>query len=67
MYFDSRRCAECGSEVELRARTSPPSRASAPVDEPVGPGHVVGGADDTVDIRVCTNPRCPTHTTEETP
>ncbi|MBE7325211.1 hypothetical protein IEQ44_11150 [Nocardioides sp. Y6] len=65
MYSDSRPCAECGAEVELRARTTPPAPDSG--DHPVGPGHVVGGADDTVDIRVCTNPDCPTHTSETTP
>ena len=64
MYFDSKPCAECGSEVELQARTSPPQRASSSTDDSVGPGHAVGGADDSVDIRVCTNPDCPTHTSD---
>jgi len=59
MYFDTRPCAVCGSEVELRARETPPE---ADDSGPVGPADgVVGDADSTVDQRVCTNPDCPTN------
>jgi hypothetical protein len=59
MYFDTKPCAVCGSEVELRARQSPPQGT---LDGPVGEADgVVGDADSTVDERVCTNPDCPTH------
>ncbi len=59
MYFDSSPCQVCGSDVELRARDSPPV---GDVDEPVGPADgVVGDADSTVDERVCTNVDCPTN------
>jgi len=59
MYFDTKPCAVCGSEVRLRARTSPPeSQAADPVGEPDG---VVGDADSTVDERVCTNSECETN------
>lgn len=58
MYFDTKPCAVCGSDVDLRARTGRPSPER---DEPVGPGDVVGGGDDTVDVRVCTNSDCPSH------
>jgi hypothetical protein len=58
MYFDTKPCAVCGSEVELRARQQPPEEGSGPVGEPDG---VVGDADSTVDERVCTNSRCPTN------
>jgi len=59
MYFDTKPCAVCGSEVELRPRTSPP--VSSP-GEPVGkPDGVVGDADSTVDERVCSNSDCETN------
>lgn len=59
MYFDNKPCAVCGSEVELRARTTPPVGES---DGTVGPADgVVGDADSTVDERVCSNKDCPTH------
>jgi len=59
MYFDTRPCAVCGSEVELRARETPPEAGSSgPVGQADG---VVGDADSTVDQRVCTNPKCPTN------
>ena len=45
MYFDSKPCQVCGSEVDLRPRESPR------VNEP----------DATVDERVCTNSGCPTN------
>lgn len=47
MYFDAKPCRECGSEVELRPRTSN--------------DRVVTEADPTVDKRICTNPECRTH------
>ncbi len=60
MYFDTKPCAVCGSDVQLRARHDPPTPAS---DGPVGPSDgVVGGGDPTVDERVCTNADCPTNT-----
>lgn len=49
MYFDQKPCRECGSEVELRAK-----ERSDIGDPDTGP-------DPTVDVRVCTNPACPTH------
>ena len=59
MYFDSKPCAVCGSEVRLEPHQPPDAAA---VDGPVGPADgVVGTADPTVDDRVCTNPDCPTH------
>jgi hypothetical protein len=59
MYFDTKPCAVCGSEVELHPRESPPQDASGGV---VGEADgVVGDADSTVDERVCTNPSCPTN------
>jgi hypothetical protein len=64
MYFDTKPCAVCGSEVELRPRESPPQEApEGAVGQPDG---VVGDADSTVDERVCTNPSCPTHQGEQT-
>ena len=57
MYFDSKPCAVCGSDVRLEPREDPPS----PEDGPVGPADgVVGGADSTTDRRVCANSECPT-------
>jgi hypothetical protein len=58
MYFDTKPCSVCGSEVELRARESAPEDASGPVGPTDG---VVGDADSTVDERVCTNADCPTN------
>ncbi|MDT9592649.1 hypothetical protein RDV89_06205 [Nocardioides zeae] len=56
MYTDAQPCAACGSAVDLRPHD--PDRADG---GPVGPADgVVGGADPTVDERVCTNPDCPT-------
>ena len=58
MYFDVKPCAVCGSDVELR----PAQPEQADTSSPVGPEDgVVGGADSTVDERVCTNPQCPTN------
>ena len=60
MYFDSKPCTVCGAEIELRARETPVEPPSG--EHPVGPRDgVVGGGDDTVDLRVCTNPECPSH------
>lgn len=61
MYEDTKPCAVCGAEVTLRARRAPEPDLS----EPVGPtGGVVGSGDPTVDERTCTNPECPTHTSD---
>ena len=59
MYFDSKPCDVCGSEVRLRARPTPVDDERHPRVGPVD--GVVGDADSTVDERVCTNPECPTH------
>ena len=59
MYYDSKPCQFCGSEVELRA--AEPADIPPP-DGPVGPSDgYVGGGDPTVDTRICTNPDCPTN------
>ena len=59
MYFDTKPCAVCGADVELRPRETPPRGVPS---DPVGaPDGVVGDADSTVDARVCTNADCPTH------
>lgn len=59
MYFDHKPCDVCGAEVELKPRE--PTAGDRP-DEPVGPEDgVVGKADPTVEVRVCTNRDCPTH------
>jgi hypothetical protein len=59
MYFDTKPCSVCGSEVQLRARGTPrQEETSEPVGEADG---VVGDADSTVDERVCTNDDCPTN------
>lgn len=61
MYFDSKPCAVCGSEIELRARRPSDDSDGAGTSGPVGePDGVVGDADPTVDERVCTNADCPT-------
>jgi hypothetical protein len=59
VYYDSKPCQVCGSQVELRAA----STADIPdADGPVGPRDgYVGGGDPTVDTRICTNPDCPTN------
>ncbi|MFW6773845.1 hypothetical protein ACOACO_06145 [Nocardioides sp. CPCC 205120] len=58
MYGDVEPCAECGAAVRLRPHE--PDRETG--DGPVGPEDgVVGGADPTVDERVCTNDACPTN------
>jgi hypothetical protein len=58
MYFDSKPCSVCGSEVRLEARSAPASSTDAQVGDPDG---YVGDGDSTVDERVCTNPDCPTN------
>jgi hypothetical protein len=57
VYFDTKPCRVCGSDVELRPREGADEEASGPVGAADG---VVGDADSTVDQRVCTNPDCPT-------
>jgi hypothetical protein len=49
VYFDSKPCQVCGSEVRLRAQGE-----STRLREP--------DPDGTVDERVCTNPECATNT-----
>ncbi|MET1059233.1 MAG: hypothetical protein ABWX84_06530 [Nocardioides sp.] len=62
MYFDSKPCTVCGSEVRLTARReSGAADPGGPVGEPDG---IVGDADSTVDVRVCTNAECPTNRTD---
>ena len=57
MYSDYAACAVCGSAVRLQ----PQPGATAETDTPAGPRDgVVGAGDDPVDVRVCTNPDCPT-------
>jgi hypothetical protein len=58
MYFDSRPCDVCGSEVRLAAREAP---VVAPGDQVGNPDGFVGDGDSAVDERVCTNPACPTN------
>lgn len=58
MYYDSKPCEVCGSEVELRAARPEAGEPGSPVGPADG---VVGGGDPTVDERVCLNPRCPTN------
>ena len=58
VYSDEKPCAVCGSEVRLR----PHPGSDGDTTEPVGPADgVVGGADEPVDVRECTNPDCPSH------
>ena len=54
MYFDSKPCQVCGSEVELRPRDVDAEQLE-PADDPVAE------PDATVDDRVCTNPDCETN------
>ena len=64
MYFDTKPCAVCGSEVRLRSRDEPVvPEADGPVGEPDG---VVGDADSTVDERICTTDDCTTNQTGAT-
>lgn len=58
MYDDARPCQVCGSAVRLGPHRPDPDDRSTPVGPRDG---VVGGADPTVDDRVCTNDACPTH------
>jgi hypothetical protein len=59
IYFDTKPCQVCGSEVELRPHEARDDRGD---HAPVGPSDgVVGDADSTVDVRVCTNPDCASH------
>ena len=64
MDFDTDPCRVCGADVELRPRSAPTPEG----DGPFGPAEgYVGGADETPDERVCTNPDCPTHSSEQEP
>jgi hypothetical protein len=63
MYFETRPCAVCGSEVTLRPREAPPADdAAGAVGSPTA---VVGAGDSTVDERVCTNSQCRTNTHQD--
>jgi hypothetical protein len=53
MYFDNKPCSVCGSDVELRAHDA----------SEVRPGK---NPDGTVDLRICTNPDCPTNRSDDT-
>jgi hypothetical protein len=59
MYFDTRPCSVCGSEVRLVAREAP--AATSPRGQVGDPDGFVGDGDSTIDERVCTNPDCPTN------
>jgi hypothetical protein len=59
MYFDSKPCTVCGSDVRLVAHGTV-AESEGRVGDPDG---FVGDADSTVDDRVCTNPDCPTNRT----
>ena len=62
MYFDTKPCTVCGSEVRLEPRHAPVAAdPGGSVGEPDG---VVGDADSTVDVRLCTNPDCSTNRTD---
>ena len=58
MYFDTAPCRVCGAAVRLEPVTVPDGHVDGPAGPPEG---YVGGADQTVDDRVCTNEECPTH------
>jgi hypothetical protein len=60
VYYDNKPCGVCGSQVRLEAK------GPGDIEEPVGPvgpqeGYV-GGGDETVDKRICTDADCPTNT-----
>jgi hypothetical protein len=58
VYFDTKPCRVCGSDVELK----PAAPVTDDLASPVGPADgFVGDADSTPDERVCTNPGCPTN------
>ncbi len=57
MYADARPCSVCGSPVRLQAHHPDEAPPGTPVGPPDG---VTGGADPTLDERVCTNDDCPT-------
>ena len=48
MYFDQQECRVCGSPVEVRAHDAEPPREGK-------------DPDGTVDVRVCTDPECPSN------
>lgn len=56
MYSDHAPCAVCGAEVRLLPNTG---SSGGDLDGPAGPRDgVVGGGDDPVDVRRCTNDDC---------
>ncbi|GEP35105.1 hypothetical protein NSZ01_28730 [Nocardioides szechwanensis] len=52
MYFDNLPCTVCGADIELRAHDASEVRSEK-------------NPDGTVDLRVCTNPDCPTNTSTD--
>lgn len=48
MYFDSQECRVCGAGVEIQSHESAKPRMGK-------------DPDGSVDVRVCTNPECPTN------
>jgi hypothetical protein len=61
VYADNRPCSVCGAPVRIEAH---PGGTREP-DGPVGPADgVVGTADDGPDVRVCTDPGCPSRRSE---
>lgn len=60
MYSDYEKCALCGAEVRVLPH---PGVSGAMTEEPAGPKDgVVGGGDQTVDVRECANEDCPSRT-----
>jgi hypothetical protein len=64
MDFDVEPCRVCRADVELRPRPAPTPEGDGPFGPPKG---YVGGADATLDERVCTNAECLTHGSDRTP
>jgi hypothetical protein len=58
VYVDQAPCAVCGSEVRLRPNPGSDGATGGPVGPEDG---VVGGGDETVDVRECSNPDCASH------
>jgi hypothetical protein len=64
VYDDARPCHVCGSAVRLEPHRPDPHDPSARVGPSDG---VVGGADPTLDDRVCSNDDCPTRSGDGEP
>lgn len=52
MYFDNDPCQVCGADIELRAHDGSQVRSGT-------------NPDGTVDLRVCTDPECPTNKSDD--